>query len=99
MELHPWAATVDDIERPDRLIFDLDPGEGVDWAFVVDTALNLRRMLEDEGLRPWPKLTGGKGVRLMVPIQPSLTHDQARGICHALTQRLERTAPNRFRGA
>jgi len=96
VELHPWAATVDDIERPDRLIFDLDPGEGVTWAFTVDTALKLRTMLEGEGLRPWPKLTGGKGVHLMVPIPPSLTHDQARDLCHALAQRLERTAPDLF---
>ena len=73
VELHPWAATVDDIERPNRLIFDLDPGEEVAWAFVVDTALKLRTMLEDEGLRPWPKLTGGKGIHLMAPIEPSLT--------------------------
>ncbi len=48
VELHPWAATVDDIERPDRLIWDLDPGEGVAWPFVVETALTLRRMLEGE---------------------------------------------------
>ena len=95
VELHPWAATVDDIEHPDRLIFDLDPGEGVAWEIVVDTALTLRRMLEDEGLRPWPKLTGGKGMHLMAPIPPSLTHDQAREVCHALARRLESTAPDR----
>ncbi|MBV8911646.1 MAG: DNA ligase D, partial [Acetobacteraceae bacterium] len=96
IELHPWAATVDDIEHPDRLIFDLDPGEGVAWEFVVDTAVKLRTILEGEGLRPWPKLTGGKGVHLMVPIPPSLTHAQAREICHALAQRVERTAPERY---
>jgi bifunctional non-homologous end joining protein LigD len=62
VELHPWAAMVDDIEHPDRLIFDLDPGPGIAWEFVVDTALRLRTMLEGEGLRPWPKLTGGKGL-------------------------------------
>jgi bifunctional non-homologous end joining protein LigD len=96
VELHPWAAMVDDIEHPDRLIFDLDPGPGIGWEFVADTALRLRTMLDGEGLRPWPKLTGGKGLHLMVPIQPSLTHEQARAVCHALAQRLERTRPESF---
>ena len=47
------------------LVFDLDPGEGVVWDFVIETALRLRRMLQDEGLEPWPKLTGGEGLHLM----------------------------------
>jgi bifunctional non-homologous end joining protein LigD len=47
--LHPWNATVDDIERADRMVFDLDPGEGIEWPFVIDTALELRRLLEEEG--------------------------------------------------
>src|SRR5215213_8494549 len=62
VELHPWAATVDDIERADRLVFDLDPGPGVAWDFVVETAFSLKRILEDEGHESWPKLTGGKGL-------------------------------------
>ncbi|MBV9814013.1 MAG: non-homologous end-joining DNA ligase, partial [Acetobacteraceae bacterium] len=49
VELHPWAATVDDIERPDRLVFDLDPGPGIAWAFVIETALKLRDILKHEG--------------------------------------------------
>src|SRR5947209_12606611 len=56
VELHPWAATVDNIERPDRLVFDLDPGPGVAWEFVIETALALRRMLEADGYHPSPKL-------------------------------------------
>jgi DNA primase len=74
VELHPWAATVENIERPDRLVFDLDPGPGIDWAFVVDTALKLEELLEAEGLRSWPKLTGGKGLHVMVPVVPRLNH-------------------------
>ena len=71
VELHPWNASIDDIERPDMLVFDLDPGEGVAWDFVIETALRLRRMLQDEGLEPWPKLTGGKGLHLMAPLEPN----------------------------
>ena len=73
VEVHPWAATIDDIERPDTMIFDLDPGEGVGWDFVVQTALALRKVLADEGFNCWPKLTGGSGLHLMVPIERSLT--------------------------
>src|SRR5919109_3710093 len=59
VEVHPWAATVDDIEHADTLVFDLDPGDGVAWDFVIETALRMRELLESEGFKPWPKLTGG----------------------------------------
>jgi bifunctional non-homologous end joining protein LigD len=72
VEVHPWGATVADIERPDLLVFDLDPGEGIDWNFVVETGLALRDLLASEGLESWPKVTGGKGLHLMVPIARSL---------------------------
>src|SRR4030088_857925 len=96
VELHPWAATVDDIERPDRLVFDLDPGPGVAWAFVVETALRLKAMLQDEGYESWPKLTGGKGLHLMVPIEPRFSHDKARLYCKSLVARLESTRPDAY---
>jgi hypothetical protein len=62
IEVHPWAATVDDIEHADRLVFDLDPGPGISWDFVIASALCMRGLLEREGLKSWPKLTGGKGL-------------------------------------
>ena len=96
VELHPWAATVDDIEHPDRLVFDLDPGEGVPWEFVTETALKLRAMLQEEGLDSWPKVTGGKGLHLMAPISAGITHDAARVYCRKLAQRLERTSAERY---
>jgi hypothetical protein len=63
-----WAATVDDIEHADMLVFDLDPGEGVAWDFVVATAVRMRELFEKEGLAQWPKLTGGKGLHLVAPL-------------------------------
>jgi bifunctional non-homologous end joining protein LigD len=96
VELHPWAASVDNIERPDRLVLDLDPGPGVAREFVTETALKLRAMLEDEGYESWPKLTGGKGLHLMVPIEPRITHDQAREYCRKLAQRLAASAPDKY---
>ena len=93
VEVHPWAATVDDIEHADQLVFDLDPGAGVAWEFVIETALRLRKLLEDEGLESWPKTTGGKGLHLMVPIERDITHDAARLYCKRLAQRLAATRP------
>jgi bifunctional non-homologous end joining protein LigD len=96
VEVHPWAATVDDIEHPDRLVFDLDPGAGIEWDFVVETALTLRDMLQAEGLSPWPKLSGGKGLHLMVPVEPRMSHDAARLYCRDLARSLAATNPARY---
>jgi bifunctional non-homologous end joining protein LigD len=51
--LHPWRATIDDIERPDLLVFDLDPGEEIAWSFVTETALAMRDALRAQGYRSW----------------------------------------------
>ncbi|MDB6044610.1 MAG: ligase [Gammaproteobacteria bacterium] len=96
IELHPWNATVDDIEHPDLLVFDLDPGEGIEWSFVVDSALALRELLRAEGLASWPKLTGGKGLHLMVPIKPDMTHDAAHRYSRVLAQRMAASDPRRY---
>jgi bifunctional non-homologous end joining protein LigD len=96
VELHPWAATVDDIERADRLVFDLDPGPGVAWDFVVETACSLKRILENEGHESWPKLTGGKGLHVMAPIEQRLAHDKARVYCRSLVERVAAAKPNAY---
>src|SRR5215213_8678327 len=76
VEVHPWPATIDDIERPDLMILDLDAGDGIEWPFVLETAFQLRDILADEGFECWPKLTGGSGLHLMAEIEPNLTHEQ-----------------------
>jgi bifunctional non-homologous end joining protein LigD len=98
IELHPWNSTVEDLEHPNVLVFDLDPGEGVESSFVTETALRLRDMLVKEGHRnSWAKLTGGKGVHVMAPIeQGAMTHDQAHAYCRALAERLVARDPERF---
>jgi bifunctional non-homologous end joining protein LigD len=75
------------------LVFDLDPGEGVAWELVIETALRLRRVLKDEGLEPWPKLTGGKGLHLMAPLDLTIDHNQARAYAKRVAHRLAATAP------
>ena len=78
VELHPWNATVRDFEHADSIVIDLDPGEGVEWQAVVEAALRTRELMQAEGLKPWPKLTGGKGIHLVAPLDEPVTHDQAR---------------------
>jgi bifunctional non-homologous end joining protein LigD len=68
IDLNPWYARCDDVDRPDYLHFDLDPGEGVPFARVLDAALAVREALETLELPSWPKTTGSSGVHLYVPI-------------------------------
>jgi bifunctional non-homologous end joining protein LigD len=96
VELHAWNSTVDHLEHPDVLVFDLDPGPGIEWEFVTDTAALLRDLLQSEGLESWPKLTGGKGVHIMVPLDRRMTHDEAHRYSRTLAERLAATAPNRY---
>src|SRR5438874_2126721 len=96
IELHPWAATVDDIERADRLVCDLDPGPGVAWEFLVETAFDLKRILDDEGYDSWPKLTGGKGLHIMAPLERRVSHDKARVYCRSIVQRLAAAKPDAY---
>ncbi len=96
VELHPWNAPVDGLEHPDRIVIDLDPGDGLGWTLVTDTALQLRDMLRQEGLDSWPKLTGGKGIHLMAPVETTVTHAEARDFARALAQRMTSTAPGRY---
>jgi bifunctional non-homologous end joining protein LigD len=96
VELHPWNATVNDIEHADRLVLDVDPGEGIEWAQVTETTLLLRDLLQEAGLASWPKLTGGKGIHLMAPFEKRLTHDAARKAARAIAQRLVDQRPDLY---
>jgi bifunctional non-homologous end joining protein LigD len=96
IELHPWNATVDDIEHADQLAFDLDPGPGIAWEFVTETALALRDLLQDEGLASWPKVTGGKGFHIVAPLSACLSHDQAHRYAAKVAARLRERHPTRY---
>src|SRR3954447_23237382 len=96
VELHPWNATVEDFEHADRIVIDLDPGAGVDWDAVVETALDLRTLMKREGFETWPKLTGGKGIHLMAPLDQPVLHDKAHRIAHQLVSALAARHPDRY---
>jgi bifunctional non-homologous end joining protein LigD len=96
VELHTWNSTAKAIKQPDRVIFDLDPGEGVRWAHVQEAALLTRAMLSELGLESWLKTTGGKGLHVVVPIKPEVGYNEAKAFTQAVVQHMARTIPQRF---
>ena len=78
IEFHTWNSTARKIDQPDRVIFDLDPGDGVTWAHVQEAALLMRAMLDELGLESWLKTSGGKGLHVVVPLVPKLGYDVSR---------------------
>jgi bifunctional non-homologous end joining protein LigD len=91
VEIHTWNARVPDVERPDRLVVDLDPGPAVPWPEVIRGARAVRRALAALGLASWVKNTGGAGLHVVVPIAPARGWDEclafARDLCEALAAR------------
>jgi bifunctional non-homologous end joining protein LigD len=96
LELHTWGAHVRTIEKPDLLVFDLDPDEGLPWQRVVEAGFDLRAWLQDIGLESWPKTTGGKGLHVCVPVAPRLDWDTAKAFTKAVADTLQAAAPARF---
>ncbi len=101
LELHVTGGHADAPEIPDRLVFDFDPAEGLDFGAVIDGAQMLRRRLEQAGLECFPRVTGGKGVHLVVPLAPPRPGDnagwpEAKQFCRLLCVMLERDMPERF---
>ncbi|MBE7368553.1 DNA ligase D [Ramlibacter pallidus] len=96
IELHTWNSTDRAIDRPDRLVFDLDPGEGVAWPQMQEAALLMRTLLQELGLQSWLKTTGGKGLHLFVPVAPEFGYEAAKDFSEAVVQHMARTIPQRF---
>ena len=93
IELHPHAVRSEDLEHPDELRIDLDPGPGVGWADVRSVALEVKALLEEVGLRGWPKTSGSRGMHVNVRIQPRWTFQEVRRAAIALSRAVERRAP------
>jgi bifunctional non-homologous end joining protein LigD len=96
LELHPWGAHVDDLEHPDRLVFDLDPGEGVEWKAVVAAAREIRDRLAAMELQSFARLSGGKGMHVVLPIRPGPDWSEAKAFCEALADAMAADAPERY---
>ena len=96
VEFHTWNGVVRTIDRPDRMTFDIDPGEGVTWPQIQEAAQLVRAMLDELGLPCFLKTSGGKGLHLVVPLKPKFDWDTVKDFSQAIVQHLARTLPDRF---
>ena len=96
IEIHGWGSRTDDVEKPDRLVFDIDPDEGLGFDKVRKAAQDLRRYLADIGLQTFPMLTGGKGVHVIVPLRPEAKWPQVKDFAQRFSIALATAEPDRF---
>jgi bifunctional non-homologous end joining protein LigD len=96
LELHIWGSHLDDIEKPDYIVFDLDPDEGLSWERVVEGTLKVRGKLEELGLKSWLKTTGGKGLHVCVPITRRAEWDEVKAFTKAVVESIVADEPGRY---
>ncbi|MFL6662350.1 MAG: DNA ligase D, partial [Rhizobacter sp.] len=96
VEFHTWNACSSRIEKPDRMTFDLDPGEGVPWPAMIDAARLTRRVLDEIGLRSFLKTSGGKGLHIVVPLAPREGWDEVKDFSRQVVERLAALAPDKL---
>ncbi|MDF2389330.1 DNA ligase D, partial [Nostoc ellipsosporum NOK] len=96
VEIHIWGCTIDELEKPDQIVFDLDPDEGVDVKAVREAALDIRGKLDDLSLPNFVKTSGGKGYHVLVPLKPSADWDEVKSFAHDFAKALEQASPDRY---
>ena len=96
IEIHPWGARSDALDKPDRLVIDLDPDEGLPFSVVKAAAFDVRDLLEHAGMRTFPLLTGGKGVHLVAPLRRAHAWPIVSAFAAGLAEKLASLAPDRF---
>jgi bifunctional non-homologous end joining protein LigD len=96
LEIHPWGVTVERPDRPDRIIFDLDPDEGLGFPDVVRATLEVRERLDALGLRSFVKSTGGKGLHIVVPIEPVSEWRAAKAFAKSFSEIMAEDSPERY---
>ena len=96
IEFHGWASRSNDVERPDRMIFDLDPDEGLDFGDVKSAASDIRNRLADIGLTSFAMLSGGKGVHIVVPLTRGHDWETHKDFSRRFAEALSLSEPDRF---
>jgi len=96
LEIHVWGSRAEHLDRPDIIVFDLDPAENVPWGEVASAALATKERLEALGLHAFAKLTGGKGLHVVVPVKPGPTWPAVKKFARAFVLEMVREEPRRF---
>ena len=96
LEFHVWGSTIADLERPDRLVFDLDPDPDLEFSRVRHAAFELSRFLAELGMTSYPMLTGGKGVHVIVPLKPSAEWPEVKSFARSIAGTMAQYAPDRY---
>ena len=99
IEFHGWGARIEDVEKADRLVFDLDPDVGLDFENVRTAAFHFREILQSIGLETFPMLTGGKGVHVIAPLVPRAEWPEVKDFAHRLAQAVAQSDPEHFTAA
>jgi bifunctional non-homologous end joining protein LigD len=96
VEIHPWGSTIDKLGKPDRLAFDLDPGENVPWTAVIEAAHDVRDRLAALGLQSFVKTSGGKGLHVVVPVQPDVDWDEVKTFTKTVAETMAKERPDHY---
>lgn len=96
LEIHPWGSKADKPDKPDRIIFDLDPDINIKWSKIVDCALRIKKELEELGLKSFVKTTGGKGLHIVIPIQRRYNWDTVLNFSKVFVQYLVKKYPKEY---
>ncbi len=96
LEIHPWGARLDNLEKPDLINMDLDPGPGVGWSDVIAAAGEVRDRLSDAGLSSFVKTSGGKGLHVVAPLRPQARWDEVKAFAKGIADAMASDSPERF---
>jgi bifunctional non-homologous end joining protein LigD len=96
LEIHPWGSQTPFVDNPDRIVIDLDPDAAIEWETLTETALKLRTIFKDAGLKSFVKTTGSKGLHVVAPIRPEHEWPIIKDFAHRLVLQLEEEQPELY---
>jgi bifunctional non-homologous end joining protein LigD len=95
-EFHPWGSRADKLELPDRMVFDLDPAEGIAWADIAEAAFRLKALLDGIGIMSFARTSGGKGLHIVVPLHRRIGWEELKSTAAAVADRMVALYPGRY---